>query len=170
MSVFFEFALYTAHFFHIISKFAQNITMAVQIVLICLETIVALTFLPMQISLTGHVSLARSCAELDVKLFAFRVVKTRVFAQGGRFNCTVNGKKPKKSSLDPMKMIKIAINFQNSDVRRAGVDALKIGLNDAMKSAAFAKGGAYISETDSFELDIGFKMRINLLQVAEIAI
>lgn len=162
-------------------KFAQNSTMAVQIALICLEAVITMMFLPMRIGLTGHVSLARRRAELDVKLFALRLVRVRLFVKNGRFRCTLNGKKFKKPSNDPKKAIKMADKFLCSDIRRGGVAALRIGLDEAMMSAAtgamlqvlllpLAKGGVYMSEEDSFELDVSINMRINLLQVADIAL
>ena len=155
--------------------------MAVQIVLICLEAVIALAFLPMRICLTGHVSLERRSAALDVKLFAFRLVRVRTFVKNGRLNCTMNGKKPKKPSVKPEKMLKMASNLRDSDVRTSGIAALRIGLDDAMMSAAFgamirvlllplAVSGVYIENADKFELDIDINIKINLLQMAEIAL
>lgn len=156
--------------------------MGLEIALICIQVLILVAFMPVKIRMDGHISLARLSLEVDVKVFAARVVRIRLKRAEDGFKLTLNGKKPPKGKLDVQKLLALPTEFARSDILLEGRMVARVGAEDAM-TAALAGGcilaicapivkerRVFITSSDSFEMDVWIRTKINLLQVAQLAL
>ena len=156
--------------------------MGIEIALICIQVLILIAFMPIKIRLDGHISLAHMSLEADVKAFSARVVRLRLKRANGEFKFTLNGKKPPKRRFDADKLRSLPTEIANSAVLIRGRMVAKIGARDAMTAAmaggliaalcatAIKESRVFIASSDSFEMDVGIRTKINLLQIAQLAL
>ncbi len=156
--------------------------MQVQIALICLQAVIIIAFAPLNVRVLGHLSLAHMAIQTDVSLYGVRIASIRLRRAEGKLKLTLNGKRfpdrrPKLRTLMtvPSRFARSGAVMKASVVASVGAteakdSAMLCGILHSFMSPVVQNAAIYASTGEAFELDFKLNFKINLLQIAQIAL
>lgn len=159
--------------------------MKTAIVLLTVQTFMLLVFFPLKWSVKAHFCLSRENTVLLFRLFGVKLVHLRLKSENEKLCLEMNGKKMQmmKKSGNSGTAKKALEYFRIEKIMFAGYALAYIGANDAKECAIlcalteiFVK--PYLREcttfadfkNERFDLDMTVKTKLNLFQLAELAI
>lgn len=138
-------------------------------------------FLPIGVRVGAYVSLERQSVKANVKLFLAEVLRLRIANDGEKFAITLNAKPIDDKRPNMQSLAELRPKVSQAGVKAIGRITARVGMPTAMASALavailraavapMAEAKIYVDKKEMFELDMQIKFKINLLQIAEIAL